>query len=169
MKTAAQRRQLNRFLSAGSITEAVRAAKSVAGFALRIDVECTSEAEAIEAIEAGADVIMLDNFTPQEISESSVRLKQKYSDRRFLIEVSGGVTEDNIAAHVFQGALELSLPLAIPEKPTEERVFFCRRGHLINLSCPPERAAYRLLAQDPAQVSNELLILSQCGNVDVSS
>lgn len=66
-------------------------------------MECTSEAEAVEAIEAGADVIMLDNFSPQQISESSLTLKDRYRDRRFLIEVSGGITEENITAHVFKG------------------------------------------------------------------
>lgn len=117
----------------GSITEAVRAARSVAGFSLRIDVECTSEAEAIEAVNAGADIIMLDNFSPEALLTTSRRLKQDDSifDRnnqhqslstppststsaifsstyspavsgrpKFLIEVSGGITEDNIEQHL---------------------------------------------------------------------
>lgn len=57
----------------------------------------------MEAIEAGSDVIMLDNFSPEQLSASSTKLKQQYKDRRFLIEVSGGLTEDNIAKHVFEG------------------------------------------------------------------
>lgn len=82
------------------------------GFSLRIDVECTSEAEAVEAIEAGADVVMLDNFSPEQISLSSVSLKNKFKDRRFLIEVSGGLTEDNITSHVFDGVDILSTSAA---------------------------------------------------------
>ncbi|CAD6582051.1 MAG: hypothetical protein CYPHOPRED_001821 [Cyphobasidiales sp. Tagirdzhanova-0007] len=91
----------------GSIPKAVQAARSVCGFSLRIDVECTSEQEAIQAIEAGADVIMLDNFTSDQIQECCSSLKQKYgqdnvgnSRRKWLIEVSGGVTPENFEEHV---------------------------------------------------------------------
>jgi nicotinate-nucleotide pyrophosphorylase len=88
---------LTRGVGIGSIPEAVKAARSVCGFSLRIDVECTSEEEAIQAIEAGADIIMLDNFTPQGLQVSSRNLKQKYGgSARFLIEVSGGITEENL-------------------------------------------------------------------------
>ena len=94
----------------GSIPKAVQAARSVCGFSLRIDVECTSEQEAIQAIEAGADVIMLDNFTSDQIQECCSSLKQKYgqdnvgnSRRKWLIEVSGGVTPENFEEHVHPG------------------------------------------------------------------
>jgi len=90
----------NHIWSKGSITKAVQAARSVGGFALRIDVECICEADAIEAIEADADVIMLDNFSPGDLTAASSRLKEKYKDRRFLIEVSGGVTEENLVDHI---------------------------------------------------------------------
>ena len=46
----------------GSITNAVQAVRSVAGFSLRLDVEVQDEEEANEAIDAGADVVMLDNL-----------------------------------------------------------------------------------------------------------
>lgn len=94
----------NHIWAKGSIPEAIAAARSVCGFSLKIDVECTSEEEAVQAIEAGADIIMLDNFTPEQISKSAVMLKEKYGQTKFLIEVSGGLTEENIASHVFDGA-----------------------------------------------------------------
>lgn len=93
----------NHIWAKGSIPEAIAAARSVCGFSLKIDVECTSEEEAVQAIEAGADIIMLDNFTPEQISKSAVKLKEKYGSTKFLIEVSGGLTEENIASHVFEG------------------------------------------------------------------
>lgn len=46
----------------GSITKAVQKAKEVGGFALKIEVECRSLDEAREALTAGADIVMLDNF-----------------------------------------------------------------------------------------------------------
>ena len=80
------------------------------GFSLRIDVECTSEAEAIQAIDSGADVVMLDNFTKEQLHACCKTLKQKYSTqgqdqktRKWLIEVSGGVTPENFEEHVHPG------------------------------------------------------------------
>ncbi len=53
----------NHVKSTGSITAAVHKARAVGGFALKIEVECSSVAQALEAVAAGADVVMLDNFT----------------------------------------------------------------------------------------------------------
>ncbi|KAM0791148.1 hypothetical protein ACM66B_005633 [Microbotryomycetes sp. NB124-2] len=101
----------NHIWSKGSITEAVHAAKSTCGFALRVHVECQSLEEAREAIQAGADIVMLDNFTPQGIRDAARELKQDWTSKtagkdgyesggvvkRCLIEVSGGLTEENMA------------------------------------------------------------------------
>ncbi|KAM0750335.1 nicotinate-nucleotide diphosphorylase [Meredithblackwellia eburnea MCA 4105] len=98
----------NHIWSKGSITQAVHAAKSVAGFALRVHVECQSLAEAREAIAAGADIIMLDNFTPTDLRVAAAALKKDWVDaggdkfagsgvaKRCLVEVSGGLTEENL-------------------------------------------------------------------------
>ena len=53
----------NHIWSAGSITNAVNKARSAAGFSIKIEVECQSLSEGLEAAEAGADIVMLDNFT----------------------------------------------------------------------------------------------------------
>ncbi|RKP26784.1 hypothetical protein SYNPS1DRAFT_27538 [Syncephalis pseudoplumigaleata] len=65
-----------------------------------------NEEEAEEAIQAGADIIMLDNFTAAEFKLAAKRLHDRHhtaqragEGRRFLIEASGGITEDNIAAY----------------------------------------------------------------------
>ncbi|KAH9256744.1 nicotinate-nucleotide diphosphorylase (carboxylating) [Batrachochytrium salamandrivorans] len=58
----------NHIWATGSITNAVKQARSVGGFALKIEVECQSEAEADEAIRAGADIVMLDIFDGAGIS-----------------------------------------------------------------------------------------------------
>lgn len=84
----------------GSIAKAVRAAKACAGFAVKVEVECQSEAEADEAIEAGADVVMLDNFEPEQVKAVSRRLKERWGKAGFLIEVSGGLTEQNVGRYV---------------------------------------------------------------------
>ncbi|KAI1500023.1 Quinolinate phosphoribosyl transferase [Biscogniauxia marginata] len=87
----------NHVWSRGSITEAVQTAKMVGGFALKIEVEVQNEDEADEAIAAGADVVMLDNFTGEGVKISAKSLREKWKGKReFLIEVSGGLREDNV-------------------------------------------------------------------------
>lgn len=81
----------------GSITRAVHAAKAAGGFSVKVEVECQSEEEANEAISAGADVVMLDNFEPGAVGGAASRLKDKWrGEKAFMIEVSGGLTEENI-------------------------------------------------------------------------
>lgn len=94
----------NHVWSRGSIKDAVRAAKSVGGFSLKVEVEVQSEEEADEAIEAGADVVMLDNFTGEGVKVAARSLKERWKGKReFLLEVSGGLTADNVATYVCNG------------------------------------------------------------------
>ncbi|KAK1958685.1 nicotinate-nucleotide diphosphorylase [Colletotrichum sublineola] len=91
----------NHVWSKGSITNAVKAAKSVGGFSLKVDVEVQTEAEADEAIAAGADVVMLDNFTGEGVKVAAKSLKTKWAGKKnFLVEVSGGLTLDNVEDYV---------------------------------------------------------------------
>ena len=86
---------------AAAIPKAVAAAKAAGGFATKVEVEVRSVEEADAAIAAGADVIMLDNFTPEGVREAARSLKEKWrgSGRAFLVEVSGGLTEENAPAY----------------------------------------------------------------------
>ena len=84
----------------GSITQAVKNARKVCGFALKIEVECQSEEEADEAIAAGADVVMLDNFTGEELKEAAKNIKERWAAKgknHFMIESSGGITYETCA------------------------------------------------------------------------
>jgi nicotinate-nucleotide pyrophosphorylase (carboxylating) len=86
----------NHIRGAGSISAAVSRSKSlIAGRdpLPRIEVEVTSLSELDEAIAAGADVIMLDNFTPD-----NARKAVSQTAGRARLEISGGITEANIAA-----------------------------------------------------------------------
>jgi nicotinate-nucleotide pyrophosphorylase (carboxylating) len=93
----------NHIWSTGSITKAVQKAKRVAGFATKIEVECQSEEEADEAIMAGADVIMLDNFTGDGLRVAAQSLKSRWQAKgksNFLLECSGGLQEDNLKQYL---------------------------------------------------------------------
>lgn len=91
----------NHVKAAGSITRAVKAAQAAGGFSVKVEVECQSEEEADEAVEAGADIVMLDNFTGEGVKTAARSLKERWKGKReFLVEVSGGLTEANVANFV---------------------------------------------------------------------
>ncbi|ERF73532.1 Nicotinate-nucleotide pyrophosphorylase [Endocarpon pusillum Z07020] len=91
----------NHVWAKGSITKAVQAARAVGGFALKIEVECQSEAEADEAIEAGADIVMLDNFDGPGLQIAAKSIRERWKGRReVLLECSGGLTEANVREYV---------------------------------------------------------------------
>lgn len=91
----------NHVWSTGSITNAVKAARRVAGFATKIEVEVQTEEEADEAITAGADVIMLDNFQGKELQVAALSIKKRWEGKKhFLLECSGGLTRENISEYL---------------------------------------------------------------------
>lgn len=84
----------NHITFAGSIKEAVAKVRSQAGHMVKIEVETESKEQVLEAIEAGADVIMFDNRSPEEVAEY-VKLVPK----GIVTEISGGVTLDTIGLY----------------------------------------------------------------------
>jgi nicotinate-nucleotide pyrophosphorylase (carboxylating) len=94
----------NHVWSTGSITEAVTAARKVGGFSVKIEVEVSSEAQADEAIAAGADIIMLDNFDGHALRIAAASIKQRWAEKRHaLLECSGGLTAHNIEEYICNG------------------------------------------------------------------
>ena len=85
----------NHIWSTGSISESVARARLACGFATKIEVECTSEQDAVEAAIAGADVLMLDNYAPADLKAVSGRLKKRWP--HIIIEASGGITSETMA------------------------------------------------------------------------
>ncbi|BFH74252.1 carboxylating nicotinate-nucleotide diphosphorylase [Sulfurisphaera javensis] len=82
----------------GSIKEAVIKAKKLNSFTKKIEVEVSTYKHAIEAYEAGADAILLDNMKPEEIEPIVRDLKGK-----IIIEASGGITPDNVIEYAKTG------------------------------------------------------------------
>lgn len=83
----------NHIGAAGSVTKAVSMAKEYAPFVRKIEVETESLDMVKEAVEAGADIIMLDNMSHEQMREA-----MDYIAGRAEVEVSGNVTKENIAA-----------------------------------------------------------------------
>ena len=103
----------NHIGAAGSITKAVQMAKEYAPFVRKIEIEVETLEQVKEAVEAGADIIMLDNMTP-EMMKQAVEL----IDGRAQTECSGNITKENIARiceigvdFVSSGALTHSAPI----------------------------------------------------------
>ncbi len=103
----------NHIGAAGSVTKAVQMAKEYAPFVRKIEVETENLAMVKEAVEAGADIIMLDNMTVEEMKEA-IRI----IDGRAETECSGNVTKENISRiielgvdYVSSGALTHSAPI----------------------------------------------------------
>jgi nicotinate-nucleotide pyrophosphorylase (carboxylating) len=83
---------------AGGLKEAVKRVKSGAGPSLRIEVEAENLGEVEECLALGVDIIMLDNFTPEDVREAVKIIKG-----RCLVEVSGNITLENIKEYAVEG------------------------------------------------------------------
>jgi nicotinate-nucleotide pyrophosphorylase (carboxylating) len=85
----------NHIAIVGSIEEALKKTKDNASFTKKIEIEVTNVQDALKAATLGADIIMLDNFSPKQAKETSEALK-KAGFNKVLLEVSGGITGENI-------------------------------------------------------------------------
>jgi nicotinate-nucleotide pyrophosphorylase (carboxylating) len=82
----------NHIAAAGSVAEAIGRAKAYAPHTCRIECEVDTHDQLVEALDAGADIVMLDNF-----SDDSVRDALETVDGRAFVEASGGITLERIA------------------------------------------------------------------------
>lgn len=103
----------NHISAAGGITNAVRMAKAYAPFVHKIEVEAETLEQVKEAVDAGADIIMLDNMNPEQMRQAIALI-----GGRAQTECSGNVTRENIAAltalgvdYISSGALTHSSPI----------------------------------------------------------
>jgi nicotinate-nucleotide pyrophosphorylase (carboxylating) len=85
----------NHVAIAGSVEDAVKRAKACK-FNKKIEAEVTSTADALKAAATGADIVMLDNFSPEQVREAVEALKKAGFFGKVLLEVSGGITERNL-------------------------------------------------------------------------
>lgn len=103
----------NHIGAAGSVARAVAMAKEYAPFVRKIEIEVETMEQVKEAVEAGADIIMLDNMTPEMMKEAVELIAG-----RAQTECSGNITKENIAKiletgvdFVSSGALTHSAPI----------------------------------------------------------
>lgn len=80
----------------GSVEEAVKKAKANASFSKKIEVEVTEPSDALRAARAGADVVMLDNFSIDQVKDAVALLEKAGYFGKIMLEVSGGITAENV-------------------------------------------------------------------------
>lgn len=94
----------NHIAVAGGVKKALARAKAYASHMTRIEIEVESLEQAREAVEGGADVIMLDNMAPEAMKECVAMI-----DHRAVVEASGGINATNLAAAAAAGVDVISV------------------------------------------------------------
>lgn len=105
----------NHIKAAGSITGAIRKVNRKYRDGMLVEVEVTSLKETREAVENGADIIMLDNMTPQRIASALKIIKN-----RAIVEVSGGVGLDNVVEVARKGVDFISIGALTHSAPSAD-------------------------------------------------
>ena len=103
----------NHIGAAGGVAAAVKAAKAYAPFVRKIEIEVETLEQLKEALDAGADIVMMDNMSPENMAEAVAMTKGRAET-----ECSGNVTKENIARltnlgvdYISSGALTHSAPI----------------------------------------------------------
>jgi nicotinate-nucleotide pyrophosphorylase (carboxylating) len=78
------------------IEKSIRTARKNVGSSVMVECEASSEEEAIAAVAAEADIVMLDNFTPRQAQETIKKIKRMGLRQNVQIELSGGINQKNI-------------------------------------------------------------------------
>lgn len=91
----------NHLAVTNSIREAISMARQMVGKNIMIECEVSDTKSSVEAIKSGADIIMLDNFSPQQAQETISYLKKSGLRKKILVEISGGVNLSNIKEYAY--------------------------------------------------------------------
>jgi nicotinate-nucleotide pyrophosphorylase (carboxylating) len=98
----------NHITAAGGVRAAVTAAREIVSFSKKISCEARTLQETQEAIAAGADIVLLDNFKPKDVGGLVEVLKKEGLRDKVILEVSGGVNEENAKEYAESGVDVLS-------------------------------------------------------------
>lgn len=99
----------NHIAVCGSPLDALLKAKENTSFSKKIEIEVETLDDAVECVENGADIVMLDNMSGDEVKNVIDELEKLNIRQNSLIEVSGGITKDNIMDYVEYGVDIISI------------------------------------------------------------
>ena len=89
----------NHIAIVGSPEEAVKKAKANVSFSKKIEVEVTKAADVLKVAKAGADAILLDNFSAEQVKEAADLLEKAGFLGKVVLEASGGIAAEDILAY----------------------------------------------------------------------
>lgn len=101
-----------------NIEELIKQAKENTSFSKKIEIEIENPYQVERALNAGADIIMLDNMKPEVIREVMTQINQKYPQRKTLLEASGNIGPNNYQEYAKVGIdiISTSQPIFTPDK-----------------------------------------------------
>ena len=93
----------NHLMVVGDVGKAIKKAKKYVSFTKKIEVEVENEKDAIEAVKSGADIVMFDNMSPEDIKKAVSLLKNEKIRDKVILEASGGIKLSNIQEYALTG------------------------------------------------------------------
>jgi len=97
----------NHIAAAGGIARAIEGVRAVSPHLLKVEIEVRNESELAQALKARAEVVMLDNFTPDEVKRALKKVDS--AAYRPCIEVSGGINTQTVASYAIPGVDVISV------------------------------------------------------------
>ncbi len=117
----------NHLAMAGSIAEAVRRARESTGHLHKIEVEVATLDQVKEALDAKADILLLDNMTPELVRQAAQLVAERErDDRRTLLEASGGINLSNVRQYAEAGVDLISVGALTHSAPAVDISFKIR-------------------------------------------
>ncbi len=92
-----------------SLADSVRRARSRTSFTRKIEVEITKPSQAVTAVNARADIVLLDNMSPNRIRETVTLLEKKNLRGKVVLEASGGIRKENLSSYAKAGVDVISI------------------------------------------------------------
>lgn len=105
----------NHIAAAGGCRQAIERARAYAPHTCRIECEVDTRAQLEEALDAGADIVMLDNFNDDEVRDALGLI-----DGRAIVEVSGGITLERVASLGTMGVDVISVGALTHSSPSSD-------------------------------------------------
>ncbi len=119
----------NHIMLAGGIEVAVKRARDSAGHLHKIEVEVATFDQLQEAINVGADIIMLDNMHPTQVAEAVGVVRKSEKGKHILLEASGGITLENVADYAKAGVDLISIGAITHSAPAMDISFKIGLGY----------------------------------------
>ena len=119
----------NHILLAGGIETAIKRARERAGHLHKIEVEVATFEQLNEAINFGADIIMLDNMKPAQVKEAVEIVRKSERGKYILLEASGGITLENVAEYAKTGVDLISIGAITHSAPAVDISFKIGLGY----------------------------------------